>query len=105
MGEFMGSGPPLEVAVVHHTRCGMGLLADEEFRHGFAARTGTNDADLAARAVTDPRATVTADVARLVTSPIGDRPVVVSGHVFDLATGLVTTVVPVAMPLSPGALA
>lgn len=99
MGEFMGAeGPPMEIAVIHHTQCGTGFLANEEFRHTFAARTGLDDAQLAAQAVTDPAATVRADVERLLTSPLATARIVVSGHVLDLETGLVSTVVPATAP-------
>ncbi len=104
MGEFMGAeGPPMEIAVIHHTQCGMGFLANEEFRRTFAARTGFDDAQLAARAVTDPVATVRADVERLLTSPLTTARVVASGHVLDLQTGLVSTVVPATAPHAAGA--
>jgi carbonic anhydrase len=33
-------GPYFEAAIIHHTDCGSGLLADEELRHGFSKRTG-----------------------------------------------------------------
>ena len=71
----------MEVAVIHHTQCGTGFLASEEFRHAFGARTGLGDAQLAAQAVTDPAATVRADVERLLTSPLATARIVVSGHV------------------------
>ena len=101
MGEFMGvEGPPMEVAVVHHTGCGMGFLANEQFRSGFAARSGLPDAELAQRAVTDPHATVRQDVHRLLSSPLITQRVVVSGHVLDLGSGLVTTVVPAGAPVT-----
>ncbi len=71
MGEFMGAdGPPMEVAVVHHTQCGMGFLANPGFRHGFAERSGLSDDELAAWAITDPEATVRRDVDRLLVSPL-----------------------------------
>ena len=104
MGEFMGAeGPPMEVAVVHHTGCGMGFLANEQFRAGFAARSGIPDAELAERAVTDPSTTVKGDVHHLLSSPLITRRVVVSGHVLDLGSGLVTTVVPAAAPVTGSA--
>ena len=34
-------GPYFEAAIIHHTDCGSGLLADGELRHGFAQRTAT----------------------------------------------------------------
>jgi carbonic anhydrase len=36
-------GPYFEVAIVHHTDCGSTLLADDELRHGFAQRIGTDE--------------------------------------------------------------
>jgi carbonic anhydrase len=87
-------GPLFEAAVVHHTGCGTGFLADAGFRSTFAARTGLDEEALAAKAVTDPAATVRADVARLLSSPAVPPEVSVSGHVYDLETGLVTTIVP-----------
>lgn len=99
MGEAMGiEGPPMEVAVVHHTQCGMGFLADEKFRHGFATRTGLAEAALADAAVVDPQASIRVDVERLLSSRLASARIVVSGHVLDLATGLVTTMVPATAP-------
>src|SRR5262250_1994909 len=59
-----------EVAVVHHTQCGTGLLADPGFRHQAAEATGLDEAALEASAVADPHITVKADVDRLLTSPL-----------------------------------
>ena len=82
-----------EVAVVHHTQCGTGFLADPSFRHQAAEATGLPEAALEASAVADPHTTVKADVERLLTSPLLSPKVSVSGHVYDIATGLVTTIV------------
>ena len=88
-----GAADPLfEVAVVHHTQCGTGFLADPGFRSQAAAATGLPDADLEASAVTDPHITVGADVQRLLAAPTLPPKVSVSGHVYDIATGRVTTV-------------
>ena len=80
-----------EVAVVHHTECGTGFLADPGFRRRAAEATGLPEAALEASAVTDPHATVRADVERLLTSPSLPPKVSVSGHVYDIATGRLTT--------------
>ena len=80
-----------EVAVVHHTQCGTSLLVDPTFRHQAAEATGQSEAALEASAVSDPHATVKADVERLLTSPLLSPKVSVSGHVYDIATGRVTT--------------
>jgi carbonic anhydrase len=87
-----------EVAVVHHTQCGTGFLADPAFRHQAAEATGLNEAALEASAVADPQVTVKADVERLLTSPLLSPKVSVSGHVYDIATGLVTTTVDARYP-------
>jgi carbonic anhydrase len=81
-----------EVAVVHHTQCGTGFLADPGFRHRAAEATGLPDAALAASAVADPHTTVRADAEHLLASPMLSPRVSVSGHVYDIATGRVTTV-------------
>jgi carbonic anhydrase len=80
-----------EVAVVHHTQCGTGFLADPGFRRRAADATGLPQAALETSAVTDPHATVRVDVQRLLAAPSVPPQVSVSGHVYDIATGRVTT--------------
>jgi carbonic anhydrase len=87
-----------EVAVIHHTQCGTGFLADPDFRHEASAATGVEEAALEASAVGDPHATVSADVERLLTSPLLPPGMSVSGHVYDVETGRVTTVVDARCP-------
>jgi carbonic anhydrase len=82
-----------EVAVIHHTQCGTSFLADPGFRDQAAAATGVAAAALEAAAVADPHLTVKADVERLLSSPLIPPAVSVSGHVYDIATGRVTTTV------------
>ncbi len=85
---------PFEVAVLHHTGCRGGFLADPDFRAALAAQTGADDQALADSAVTDPYESVEHDVDQLLQSPLLPRRAAVSGHVYDVATGLVTTTVP-----------
>ena len=87
------AGTLFEVAVIHHTQCGTGLLADPAFRQQAAAATGRPETALEAAAVTDPHATVKADVERLLASSQLSPKVSVSGHVYDIATGRLTTAV------------
>ena len=82
-----------ELAVMHHTDCGSGFFADDDLRHGFAAR-GFDDAELAALAVLDPAATVPLDVEKVIAAPQVFAEIKVSGYSYDVKTGLVTTVVP-----------
>jgi carbonic anhydrase len=96
-GQLLGGQLPddslFEVAVIHHTQCGTGFLADPGFRDQAAAATGVAAANLEAAAVTDPHVTVKVDVERLLSSPLIPPAVSVSGHVYDIATGRVTTTV------------
>ena len=87
-------GPLFEVAVIHHTQCGAGALADDTFRRRYAQRIGADEADLHDHAVLDPAATVTHDVERLRSAAAIPARVTVSGHVYDVVTGLVQTIVP-----------
>ena len=90
-----------EVAVIHHTQCGMGFLADPSFRHQAAEVTGRTEAELEAAAVADPHTTVRADVERLLAAPRLSPKVSVSGHVYDVATGRVTTMLNARSPERP----
>lgn len=84
-------GELFEIAVVHHTQCGTGFLADPGFRREAAAATGVPEAMLEASEVADPRTTVAADVERLLASPLLSPKVSVSGHVYDIESGRVST--------------
>jgi carbonic anhydrase len=93
-GGQLADGRLFEVAVIHHTQCGTGFLADPGFRHQAVEATCLPEAALEASAVADPHVTVKADVERLLASPLLSPKVSVSGHVYDVATGRVTTTLP-----------
>ena len=98
LGRRLAGGPvdgdqSVEVAVIHHTQCGTGFLADPGFRREASEATGVDEAALEASAVADPHITVKADVERLLASPLLPSQMSVSGHVYDVETGRVTTVV------------
>ncbi|MEY9860080.1 carbonic anhydrase [Catenulispora sp. GAS73] len=76
-----------EVAIIHHTQCGTGFLADADFRRQAAEGTGIPEATLAGSVVTDPHDSVAADVEHLLTSRFLSPKVSVSGHVLDMETG------------------
>ena len=104
LGRRLAGGPvdgdkSVEVAVIHHTQCGTGLLADPGFRREASEATGADEADLEASAVADPHATVQADVELLLASPRLSPKVSVSGHVYDIDTGRVTTALDAQYPL------
>jgi carbonic anhydrase len=91
---MLPDGPLFEVAVIHHTQCGTGALADDGFRHRYAERIGADEASLLEHAVLDPVATVRRDVGRLRAADAVSPRVSVSGHVYDVVTGLAQTVLP-----------
>ena len=93
-------GPLFEVAVIHHTQCGAGAFADDTFRHRYAERIGAEESALRDHAVLDPAATVTNEVERLRSAPAISTRVSVSGHVYDVVTGLVQTIVPAGVALA-----
>jgi carbonic anhydrase len=90
---LLPDGPRFEVAVIHHTQCGTGALADDTFRGRYAERIGVDESSLRDHAVLDPAATVTRDVGLLRAARSISPRITVSGHVYDVVTGLVQTVV------------
>ena len=90
----LADGPLFEVALIHHTQCGAGALADDAFRRRYAERIGAEESTLREHAVLDPAATVASDVKRLRAAAAISSRVTVSGHVYDVVTGLVETIVP-----------
>ncbi|KUN58262.1 carbonic anhydrase [Streptomyces canus] len=90
---FGVTGPLFEVAILHHTQCGTGFLADSAFLRQAAQATGVEERVLRASEVAEPDRTVREDVERLLTSPLLPPKVSVSGHVYAIETGRVTTVV------------
>jgi carbonic anhydrase len=93
-------GPLFEVAVIHHTQCGSAALADRTFRRRYAQRIGADETTLNEHAILDPVATVTRDVERLRSARAIPARVTVSGHSYDVVTGLVQTIVPAALAVS-----
>jgi carbonic anhydrase len=84
--------PWFELAVVQHTDCGSGLMADDELRSGFAER-GFDDGELRDTAVLDPSQTVPGDVQRVLDAKTVSGDIVVSGFSYDVSSGLLTRVV------------
>ena len=102
LAEQMVGGPDtdalFEVAIIHHTQCGTGFLADASFRTQAAEVTGLDEEELAAMVVEDPDATVRLDVRRLLEAPAISPRVSVSGHVYDVTTGRLATLVDARRP-------
>lgn len=91
---ILPDGPLFEVAVIHHTQCGTGALADDSFRRRYAERIDVEQSTLLEQAVLDPAETVTRDVARLSAATSISPRVTASGHVYDVVTGRVEKILP-----------
>jgi carbonic anhydrase len=91
-GEIPGGGGEFHIIVLHHTDCGITRLAGDSamLTHYFQIQEG----ELRTKAVTDPRAAVAVDVAALQAVPALPAAWLVSGLVYDVATGLVEIIVP-----------
>jgi carbonic anhydrase len=50
-GTLVPDGPLFEVAVIHHTQCGAGALADDAFRQRYAALIGADEAAVRDQAI------------------------------------------------------
>jgi carbonic anhydrase len=91
---FRPEGPLFEVAVIHHTQCGTGFLADDSFRNTYANQIGVDQSTLLDRAVLDPTVTVAGDVQRVRSAFPQSSGISVSGHIYDVTTGLLETITP-----------
>lgn len=87
-----GGGGEFHIIVLHHTDCGMGRLAGDldKLANYFQIKEG----EVKTKAVANPRAAVAVDVAILRAIPALPAAWLVSGLVYDVATGLVEVVVP-----------
>jgi len=91
-GEIPGGGGEFHIIVLHHTDCGITRLVGDPAMlvHYFQIQEG----ELKKEVVTDPRSAVTVDVASLRAIPALPAEWLISGLVYDVATGLVEVVVP-----------
>jgi len=90
-GEIPGGGGEFHLVVLQHTDCGMTRLAGDpaKLARYFQVREG----ELKTKAVTDPRAAIAIDVAALREIPALPGAWLISGLLYDVATGLVEIVV------------
>src|SRR5271154_4955850 len=92
MGKVPAGGGEFHLIVLHHTDCGITRLAGDPamLAHYFQIQ----EAEVETKAVTDPHAAVAIDVALLRTIPALPGGWLISGLVYDVATGLVEIIVP-----------
>jgi carbonic anhydrase len=87
-----GGGGAFHIIVLQHTDCGITRLANDPalLTHYFQIQDG----ELKTKAVLDPRAAVAVDVASLRATPALPGEWLISGLVYDVATGFIEIVVP-----------
>jgi carbonic anhydrase len=92
--QIPGGGGEFHLIVLQHTDCGITRLAGDtdKLAHYFQIE----EVEVAAKSVNDPRKAVAADVAALRAVPGLPGQWLLSGLVYDVATGLVEVVVPAA---------
>ena len=95
MGKVAGGGGEFHLVVLQHTDCGITRLAGDSamLAHYFQIE----EEKVEIKAVTDPRTAVAGDVALLKTIPTLPGKWLVSGLVYDVATGLVEVIEPPAL--------
>jgi carbonic anhydrase len=91
-GENPGGGGEFHLIVLHHTDCGITRLVGDPalLTRYFQVQEG----ELKSKSVPDPRRAVAVDVAALKAIPALPGEWLISGLVYDVATGLVEIVVP-----------
>jgi carbonic anhydrase len=91
-GEIPGGGGEFHLIVLQHTDCGITRLTrDPDMLTDYFQ---IQENELKTKVVTDPRAAVAVDVAALRSIPALPAAWLVSGLIFDVATGFVEIVVP-----------
>jgi carbonic anhydrase len=91
-GEIPGGGGEFHIVVLQHTDCGMTRLAGDASM--LTRYFQIEESELKRKAVTDPRAAIEVDIALLRTISALPGEWLVSGLIYDVATGLVEIVVP-----------
>lgn len=81
------------ILVVEHTRCAMAGSTEQEMRARLSASSGEDASWMTFGVITDQRATVRDDVARVRAHPLVTDQVVVGGFLYDVDSGLLHQVV------------
>jgi len=81
-----------EVAVIHHTDCGMLTFTNEQLREQIRRELGADVSALDFLPFADVERSVRDDVAQLRASPLIPRDVPIRGFVYDVRTGRLTEV-------------
>ena len=91
-GAVPGGGGEFHLIVLQHTDCGITRLTNDPAL--LTRYFQIPNEELKTKAISDPRAAVTVDVASLRAIPALPGEWLISGLVYDVATGLVEIIVP-----------
>jgi carbonic anhydrase len=83
-----------EFAVIHHTDCGMLTFTSADLHAKLADEAGTDASGIDFLTFTDLAQSVRDDVHRILDTEHLDDSITVSGHIYDVHTGTIETVVP-----------
>ena len=83
----------LALAIVHHTDCGMERLANPDLGNALSTNLGIDSAEIEALAITDHTESIHGDIQRLRRSSLVPNALVVSGHMYNVADGIMREVV------------
>jgi carbonic anhydrase len=81
-----------EIAVIHHTGCGMLTFTNQDLHAKVKAELGADASGIDFLPFTDVHESVREDVAFLLSSPLIDPDVIVRGFVYDVQTGKLSEV-------------
>lgn len=94
-------GSAFEVAILHHTDCGIIRFADPDFRRKLSQAAGVDEPAIERFATPDPRISVAEDLERLRAATELADDLVVAGYVYDVTDGRVREVSPPAPLRAP----
>ena len=87
-----GQTPALELVIIQHTACGMARFADPEVGARITDHFGTS-AVVETYAIADSAESIRGDIERLRASELVPSELAVSGHLYDITSGRLSTVV------------
>ena len=82
----------LSLAIVQHTDCGYERLANPQLRTAIHQKTGIQMAELESMANHNHTQSLANDIQKLRNSPFASDNLIVSGHIFDVDTGIIQEV-------------
>ena len=80
-------GSSLDLAIIHHTDCGVFRFADPKVRQRLGLLAGTGEVPMKKLAIKDPEAGIAEDLSRLRAASILPDGLIVSGYLYDVKDG------------------